>query len=697
MCALAPLNLFVILNTHVPEVLGEASRASSPTNALQRALRSRARSSEEGIDSSFQQPCDLSCLNGNVSNDPLDEAAMVDKLQPSADFQRSGGSDVDSSVDMPFCASRRCLGAAARCPGHSPWASSHHRGSGDDNRLNALLLGALGIAAFGYSPSGSSSFSRGPGAAIMGAAGVAAFSGDSAQTWTDEQAGQALDSGGNFDLDANPSGSNFERNTSPAMSSKFGGLFTGGATSSIVEEPQTCQCACPDVVTVPRYIVEQAALTRGALQGIGVDNDTAELGQRQLEKHVMLVMSYENILALVVITALSILGAIYLWKICTRKRCSCRMCQNKYRTLHLLGSGGYGQVYLVDRISDGEQFVSKRIPVRDITEVDEYSLEAKELLTLRHKHIVSYEDDFVHVEYGTFEPKTYFVIIMEFCPEGDLKEKIEVDFCNFTEDYVRTIFVQILDAVQYLHSKNVIHRDLKSQNVFLASDGRVRLGDFGLCKHTRAIEGVQSGSLTHAGTDCYMAPEMLSSSKYGKPADMWSLGCVLYELVTGQFMWELDGILGAMVMKDSQAVQKLLKENLVASVGNTITSLMKRLLSIRPEARPTITTCLRKKLFKPGFPLSKQPFGESFEELEAEELANEVQIEHPSSHADAEGSGDGNEDLHSSSGGEEDGDGGQLSGGKKNRKRRPRKKANKTPKQAAKRRSKAQTSKDCKD
>merc|ERR1712137_512076 len=172
------------------------------------------------------------------------------------------------------------------------------------------------------------------------------------------------------------------------------------------------------------------------------------------------------------------------------------------------------------------------------------------------------------------EPKTFIIIIMEYCPFGDLKEKIERDFECFTEEWVRNVFVQLLEAVQYLHSKNVIHRDLKSQNVFFAEDKRVRLGDFGLCKHTRNVGGTMT--LTHAGTDCYMAPEMLSSSRYGKPADMWSLGCVLYELCTGQFMWELDGILGAMVMTDSHAVQKLLQEQLVPCVGSALQALIKR-------------------------------------------------------------------------------------------------------------------------
>jgi len=203
------------------------------------------------------------------------------------------------------------------------------------------------------------------------------------------------------------------------------------------------------------------------------------------------------------------------------------------------------------------------------------------------------------------------VIIMEYCPEGDLKEKIEEDFCSFTEEWVRTVFAQLLQAVQYLHSKNVIHRDLKSQNVFLAQDGLVRLGDFGLCKHTRTPTGNGNPTLSHAGTDCYMAPEMLSSCRYGKPADMWSLGCVLYELCTGQFMWELDGMLGAMAIKDANSVQKLMKENIAAGVGKELCSVMRRLLSARPEARPTATMCIRKKLFKRSFPLSKQRFGDA--------------------------------------------------------------------------------------
>lgn len=360
-----------------------------------------------------------------------------------------------------------------------------------------------------------------------------------------------------------------------------------------------CERDLPDLVCVPRSAMQLSSFWK-----------SKEVEQAS---KIILHLTRDNIAALAVIATLNVFGAIYLWKICTRRSCSCKLCRNGYRSLDLLGCGGYGSVYLVERMPNLERFVSKKIPVREITEVDEYSREAKELIMLRHRHIVSYEEDFVHVEYGGLEPKTYFIIIMEFCPEGDLKEKIEQDFLSFTEDWVRTIFAQLLQAVQYLHSKNVIHRDLKSQNVFLSQEGHVRLGDFGLCRH--APRRLGNSTLTHAGTDCYMAPEMLSSSRYGKPADMWSLGCILYELCTGQFMWELDGILGALVMKDSHMVQKFVQKEIAPAVGSELKMLLKRLLNVNPASRPTATNCIRKKLFKRWFQCSKESFGQSLGEV----------------------------------------------------------------------------------
>mmetsp|Transcript_109958 Transcript_109958/g.206091 ORF Transcript_109958/g.206091 Transcript_109958/m.206091 type:complete len:661 (+) Transcript_109958:113-2095(+) len=574
MGALAPLNLLVILNTHVPEALGEVRREEELKQKLQEAAESgdapRLKSCENGVDESMLHPS-------------------------GGDGVASGSEAFRSSSGLAVPAARATTAAAASQGGGNCATGGTAFSFGGS--ASAAIIGAMGLAAFGTG-------NFGPG--VYGNTGNHESSDHSSTGFDDNfsiaaTAGQNR-SGENSSSDSSGSSSS---STAPAVPPQH----QPGPPAARHQLCQACQWICPDMVLVPRSVVERTGTSDGTAWA--AYPPTASLEERSIR----LVMSYDNIAALMVISALTVLGAIYLWKICTRRRCTCRMCQNQYRTLHLLGSGGYGSVYLVQRLYDGNNFVAKKIPVRDVMEVDEYSREAKELVTLRHRHIVSYEDDFVHVEYGTLEPKTEIIIIMEYCPEGDLKEKIELDFYNFTSDYVRTVFAQVLQAVQYLHSKNVIHRDLKSQNVFLAHDGRVRLGDFGLCRHARARE-LGSATMTHAGTDCYMAPEIFSSSRYGKPADVWSLGCILYELCSGQFMWEIDGILGAMVMKDSHCVKNLVQANIVPAVDNALASLMRRLLNANPAARPTVTQCIRKKLFKRTFPLSRQTFGESLPEVE---------------------------------------------------------------------------------
>ena len=89
---------------------------------------------------------------------------------------------------------------------------------------------------------------------------------------------------------------------------------------------------------------------------------------------------------------------------------------------------------------------------------------------------------------------------------------------------------QVLPSLQLLLSW-LLNRDLKSANVFLTSKGQVRVGDLGLARKTK-----RTAKLTKCGTDVYMAPEMIAGAPYGKKADVWSLGCILFEMMTGVFM-----------------------------------------------------------------------------------------------------------------------------------------------------------------
>ncbi|KAF4744278.1 hypothetical protein FOZ63_033116, partial [Perkinsus olseni] len=253
-----------------------------------------------------------------------------------------------------------------------------------------------------------------------------------------------------------------------------------------------------------------------------------------------------EIAALALVTGMSLMGCAYSVKLLCRKKCKCRLCTGHYQLVKRLGSGGYGEVYSVV-VSSGEGreqlFAAKKIPVSNVTEADSFSSEAKELVRLHHRHIVSYVDDFIHIEHTLWGVKVYFFIVMEYCSNGDVKQQVEANFAQLTEATILAWFQQLCQAVQYLHSQNVIHRDIKSQNVFLTENGDVRLGDFGLCKHDKirkrdrgggggklrktlrkplalyrraaAVAATATSSTSDSvqvGTDCYMSPEMLCSA-----------------------------------------------------------------------------------------------------------------------------------------------------------------------------------------
>merc|ERR1712151_383129 len=111
------------------------------------------------------------------------------------------------------------------------------------------------------------------------------------------------------------------------------------------------------------------------------------------------------------------------------------------------------------------------------------------------------------------------------------------------------------------HSRDIIHRDLKSPNIFLSADGTAKLGDFGLCVSGRSIKTRKSGCYSSAvGTDNYFAPELLLLSLYqkGKASDVWALGCLLLEMMMTKPLWEIDfggGDLGIMCLQDQNFAQ----------------------------------------------------------------------------------------------------------------------------------------------
>lgn len=247
-------------------------------------------------------------------------------------------------------------------------------------------------------------------------------------------------------------------------------------------------------------------------------------------------------------------------------------------------------------------FILKRCKTENITEADDILREAKYHRNLEHKNIVKYYDDFIHTEgKGKLDTNYFVYIIMEYCEGGDLKKHIDDVFYRnekFSRKEVIEIAIQICEGLYYLHNKNILHRDIKSQNIFLTKNNIVRIGDFGLAKKIK--KNTRISNMTKVGTDCYMAPEILQGQIYGKSADVWSFGCVLHEICSLTFMWMHDVTFGLACLTQKDFLENYLsqiQEKEYISVVEILKNIFvesKSLIKLDPDKRIKVDTLLKK-------------------------------------------------------------------------------------------------------
>lgn len=208
----------------------------------------------------------------------------------------------------------------------------------------------------------------------------------------------------------------------------------------------------------------------------------------------------------------------------------------QYEPLEIIGNGSFGVIRKVRRRTDSTVFARKELNFERMTERDRKQIvaEVNILKDLCHENIVRYHDRHVDRENGIL------YILMEFCGGGDLGTIIKN--CSrsgrpLPEDTIWSYFLQILLALQHCHSppestsgtplrQQILHRDLKPENIFLDENQVIKLGDFGLSKAL----GAASFANTYVGTPYYMSPELMQEKSYDTKSDIWSLGCLIYEL-----------------------------------------------------------------------------------------------------------------------------------------------------------------------
>ncbi|XP_043388439.1 serine/threonine-protein kinase Nek3 isoform X3 [Chelonia mydas] len=193
----------------------------------------------------------------------------------------------------------------------------------------------------------------------------------------------------------------------------------------------------------------------------------------------------------------------------------------EYTMLKVLGEGSFGRVLLVFHKSSDQKYAMKEIRLpKSPSDVQNSRKEAILLSKMKHPHIVAYKE--------SFEADGHLYIVMEYCDDGDLMQKIKYQRGKlFPEDTILHWFVQMCLGVKHIHDRRVLHRDIKSKNIFLTQNGKVKLGDFG---SARLLTNPMAYACTYVGTPYYVPPEIWENMPYNNKSDMWSLGCILYEL-----------------------------------------------------------------------------------------------------------------------------------------------------------------------
>ncbi|XP_053912416.1 serine/threonine-protein kinase Nek3-like isoform X2 [Cuculus canorus] len=264
----------------------------------------------------------------------------------------------------------------------------------------------------------------------------------------------------------------------------------------------------------------------------------------------------------------------------------------EYKVLKVLGEGSFGRALLVHHTISDQHYAMKeiRLPMSS-SDVENSRKEAVLLAKMKHPNIVAFKE--------SFEANGHLYIVMEYCDGGDLMQKIKQQRGKlFPEDMILYWFVQMCLGVKHIHDKRVLHRDIKSKNVFLTQDGKIKLGDFG---SARLLAHPALYACTYLGTPYYVPPEIWENTAYNNKSDIWSLGCILYELCTLRHPFQANSW-KHLILKICKGSYSPLPSHYSYELHYLIKQMFKRNPQSRPSANTILTRGCLTKLIKNCLP-----------------------------------------------------------------------------------------------
>uniref|UniRef100_A0A8C2ZYY9 polo kinase n=1 Tax=Cyclopterus lumpus TaxID=8103 RepID=A0A8C2ZYY9_CYCLU len=254
--------------------------------------------------------------------------------------------------------------------------------------------------------------------------------------------------------------------------------------------------------------------------------------------------------------------------------------------------GGFARCYEMTDLSSNKMYAVKVIPQSRVSKPhqrDKITNEIELHKTLSHKHVVKFSHH--------FEDQDNIYIFLELCSRKSLAHIWKARH-TLTEPEVRYYLRHIISGLKYIHSRGILHRDLKLGNFFVNENMELRLGDFGLAAK---LETVELRKKTICGTPNYLAPEVLNRQGHGTESDVWSLGCVMYTLMCGNPPFEtLD-------LKETYKCIKDVRYNLPSSLSPAAQKLISSILQKNPSDRLALDQILNHEFFTKGFTPDKLP------------------------------------------------------------------------------------------